>query len=147
MRCEKCNDREANFFYTATINGETSQRSLCSACAAEEGLDNAFESRWSETSGMLESFFGRSGFFGGGLAGGLMPTMVIPTLMLVPAQKRQVEPEAAEAAETKIPLDAGDEVKARRELVMLRYKLDEAVRTEDFEKAIELRDKIKEIEK
>ena len=156
MKCEKCNEREANFFYTATINGQTTQRRLCSECAAEEGLDKAFGSFGSESLfgsffnepfGLLESFFdepfGRRSLFGG-----MMPAMrTLPRSLFAPAQ--QTEPEhgpAQEESETKIPVDAGEEIKNGRELKALKHQLREAVKAEDFEKAIELRDKIRKLE-
>ena len=152
MKCEKCNEKEANFFYTGTINGQTTQRHLCSECAAEEGLDKAFGSFgresffgdfFDEPFGMLDSFFGRRSLFGG-----LMPAMrTLPRSLFAPAQTSEpAHGPAQEEAETKIPVDAGEEVKTGRELKALKHQLQEAVKAEDFEKAIELRDKIRKLE-
>ena len=147
MKCEKCNEREANFFYTATINGETTQRHLCAECAREEGFGNAFD--WNPSS-MFDSFFREpfgmfDDFFSGrSLLGSLMaPAMTMPRLRIA---QPQAETRTEEAA-TKIPTDAGEEVKAKRELNSLKHQLKAAVREENFERAIELRDKIKELEK
>ena len=157
MKCEKCNDKEANFFYTVTVNGKTTQRHLCSECAAQEGLDKAFsfshsdlfDDFFSEPFGLLDSFwrepFGRRGLFGG-----LMPAMMtMPRSLFAPAETQEAQPEHGPAqteAETKIPADAGEEVKTGRELKALKHQLHEAVKAEDFEKAIELRDKIRKLE-
>ncbi len=152
MKCEKCNEKEANFFYTVTINGQTTQRHLCSECAAEEGLDKAFGSFgresffgdfFDEPFGMLDSFFGRRSLFGG-----MMPAMrTLPRSLFAPAQTSEpAHGPAQEEAETKIPVDAGEEVKTGRELKALKHQLQEAVKAEDFEKAIELRDKIRKLE-
>ena len=152
MKCEKCNEKEANFFYTVTINGQTTQRHLCSECAAEEGLDKAFGSFcresffgdfFDEPFGMLDSFFGRRRLFGG-----LMPAMrTLPRSLFAPAQTSEpAHGPAQEEAETKIPVDAGEEVKTGRELKALKHQLQEAVKAQDFEKAIELRDKIRKLE-
>ena len=156
MKCEKCKEREANFFYTATVNGRTSQRRLCSECAAEEGLDKAFgsfgfggeslfDSFFDEPFGLLDSFFGRRSLFGG-----LMSRMcTLPRSLFSPTESAAPE-QAAEAAQTeaeaKIPTDAGEAVKAERELKALRSRLQQAVEAEDFEQAIELRDKIRKLE-
>lgn len=148
MKCEKCKEREANFFYTATINGETTQRRLCTECAREEGLDRAFDWRgdsifdglFAEPFGMLEEFFGH-----GSLLGAMMPTMTLPRLRLSRPETR--EQPAEESAGDKIPEDAGAEIRAKRELAALRSQMQEAVKAENFEKAIELRDKIREMEK
>lgn len=153
MKCEKCNEREANFFYTATVNGQTTQRRLCSECAAQEGLDKAFgfgreslfEDFFSEPFGMLDSFFGRRSLFGG-----MMPSMMtLPRSLFAPtesAERTQTSAPAQEESETKIPVDAGEEIKTGRELRALKHQLREAVKAEDFEKAIELRDKIRKLE-
>lgn len=161
MKCEKCNEREANFFYTATVNGKTTQRRLCSECAAEEGLDKAlgfgreslFDGFFGEPFGMLESFFGEP-FGRRSLFSGLMPTMMtMPRSLFAPTETAAPEREAAPAhgpaqteAETKIPVDAGEEVRTGRELRALKHQLHAAVKAEDFEKAIELRDKIRQLE-
>lgn len=148
MKCEKCNEREANFFYTATINGETTQKRLCSECAAEEGLDKVFAPRqrsmfdsfFTEPFGLLDSFFSRRSMFDS-----FAPVMTLPRILFAPAQAQQetAQPET----EKNIPSDAGEEVKARRELNVLRSQLEEAVKAENFEKAIELRNQIRELEK
>lgn len=38
MKCEKCNQHEATFFYQTQINGHASSLALCHTCAAEAGL-------------------------------------------------------------------------------------------------------------
>lgn len=147
MKCEKCNEKEANFFYTATINGETTQRHLCADCAREEGFGSAFD--WNPGSMFDEFFrepFGMFGdFFGGrSLLGSLMaPAMTMPRLRIA---QPQAEVQTEETA-SKIPADAGEEIKSKRELTALKHQLKAAVREENFERAIELRDKIKELEK
>jgi len=150
MKCEKCNEREASFFYTATINGKTTQKHLCSRCAAEEGFDKAFDfghedffdDFFTEPFGLPVSFFPRRSFFGS-----MMPamTMTLPRFFFAPAETEQAP--ATEESGSSIPKDAGEEIRKRRELSALKHQLKEAVRTEDFEKAIELRDKIREMEK
>ena len=59
----------------------------------------------------------------------------------------ETETQAPSQAEAKIPENAGEEVKAARELSALKYQLEEAVKAENFEQAIELRDRIRELEK
>ena len=49
-------------------------------------------------------------------------------------------------AAARIPESAGEDLKSRRELIALQYRLKAAVRDENFEKAIELRDRIKALE-
>ena len=38
MKCQKCNNNEANVQYRETINGETREFCLCSECAKEMGI-------------------------------------------------------------------------------------------------------------
>lgn len=148
MKCEKCNEREANVFYTATINGQTTQRHLCGECAREEGLDRVFRNEWAMANSMLGSFFGMHRTMNGGLMDGFMsmPMITFPAFMAYPGQLQAAPAPVKEAAEEKIPDDAGDDIKAKRALVKLRHELDEAVRAENFEKAIEIRNQIKKLE-
>jgi len=145
MKCEKCNEREANFFYTSNINGKVTRRHLCAECAAEEGLMNHDE--------MFANFFApfqRSPF---GLLGSFWnddfwSDMFAPFGRLALARPDTEQAEAVpEAGDKAIPADAGAEMKSRRELAALKAQLEKAVANEDFEKAIELRDKIRALEK
>jgi hypothetical protein len=79
------------------------------------------------------------------------PAMILP-LMFGLFPMNGTEP-AAETTEKRaeenanaVPQDAGEEFKAKRELSMLRAQLEQAVRAEEFEKAAELRDKIRGME-
>lgn len=38
MKCEKCNERDATFFYEENINGQKRAYHLCAHCAGEAGL-------------------------------------------------------------------------------------------------------------
>jgi protein arginine kinase activator len=160
MKCEKC-DKEATFHYQSNINGEKTEAHLCEDCAKAEGLDNVFarprammgsffrepfggmmDSFFREPFGMLtDSFFGR-GFFAPVLGAHAESTV---------AENRVAETEKATETEQvrsdNIPEDAGDEIRRKRELLLLREQLWSAVKTEEFEKAAELRDKIRELEK
>ncbi len=92
------------------------------------------------------------GYFGSAMFPGFGRNLVIPVLALprieIQLGEEPLEEECApQKAEANIPVDAGSEVKAKRELLLLKNQLQEAVKAEDFEKAIELRDKIRETEK
>lgn len=153
MKCEKCG-KEACFHYQSNINGETTEYHLCPECAQAEGFGNMmsmrprsmFDSFWADP---FESLLG--GFFGspfGGLMGGRLMT---PTLTLPQINIQVGDPEAStktqEEKADNIPEDAGREIKSRRELMSLKHQLKAAVKAEEFEKAAELRDKIRELEK
>lgn len=157
MKCEKCG-KEATFHYQSNINGETAEYHLCPDCAQAEGFGSMmawrprsmFDSFWSSPfESLMGGFFGNSfaSPFGGLMAGRLMtPTLTLPRINI------QVgDPEAStdtrEEKSDNIPEDAGGEVKSRRELVSLKHQLKAAIKAEEFEKAAELRDKIRELEK
>ena len=144
MKCEKCGNAEAGFHYRAVINGDVTERHLCSDCAGEEGLIQMVN--WSP---LLPDMFGFAGMFnfGGGYGRRRMESMfggsrMMPSLEGV-VTTEDVKPEASEAS---IPADAGIEMRVRREISVLRHRLHTAVHEEEFEEAAELRDKIRELE-
>ena len=159
MKCEKCGNKEATFFYSANINGEKTERHLCAECARAEGYGGALDFDLRPTGmfdSVFEDFFGDffapqrallSAFDGfGGTFGRMMaPRLTMPRVNIVVGGTSPAV--VGEESETKIPADAGEEVRQRRELDALRQQLDEAVKAEDFEKAISLRDQIREREK
>ncbi len=160
MKCEKC-DKEATFHFQSNINGEKTETHLCEDCAKAEGLEKLFVrprammgsffrepfgglmgSFFTEPFGMLtENFFGR-GFF--------TPTLGVPTES-ARTEDRFAETEKSTETEQvrsdNIPEDAGEEIRRKRELLLLREQLWSAVKAEEFEKAAEMRDKIRELEK
>jgi len=148
MKCEKCNEREANFFYTASVNGETTQSRLCLECARELGLTKALERPLFEDFGFFSEPFFREPLH---MFDSLFSTRSMLDSFFSPrpgraaiaerAAQTEAEPEAV-----KIPENAGEDLRSRRELIALRHQLRAAVRDEDFERAIELRDKIKTME-
>ena len=146
MKCEKCNQNEASVYYRTSINGETNEQHLCAECAGELGLDRAFS--WQSRDLFEEAFggfFGRDpfeSFFGGSLLPGFARRAMAPVLTLPRIEIRLPQPKAETPAET----EADPELQRRREVNALREQLNAAVKAEDFEKAIELRDKLREME-
>jgi len=162
MKCEKCNDKEATFYYSSSINGEKTERRLCADCAREEGFGGALDYRPMQMmnsvfddmfDGFFDDFFAPSrsllspfDSFGAPLRAMMAPAL--PRINIVigePETKKERAP--LSEAEQKIPADAGEEVKTRRQISALKHQLHEAVKAENFEKAIELRDQLKELEK
>ena len=156
MKCEKCKEREATFFYSANINGKKTEKNLCTECAHEEGFgemlggtgvfDRAFDS-------MIDDFFSPArsfmrlptfDFFGEGLRSIMAPAF--PRLHLVLDGGGSAAAPAKEAAEEKIPEDMGEDVRLAREKAALKAQLSDAVKAEDYEKAIELRDALRKLE-
>lgn len=127
MKCEKCGSHEATYHYRANVNGEVSEMHLCSGCAEEQGLLRAFDYEPFES--LLEDFFSPRFSLGGTLL------RTLPQRRTAPA-KPAVKPAEADPALAK-----------RREKEALRWQLEEAVKSENYEKAIELRDKLRAMDK
>jgi protein arginine kinase activator len=160
MKCEKCG-KEATFHYQSNINGEKTEYNLCSDCARAEGFGETIERAFAPSfggffgrPGLLESFFGGENPFGFGFGRALAaPTLALPWIEVsVGDRQPSTKSEEGEGNNTcgcgrcNIPEDAGEEIRAKRELVALKQQLQSAVAAEDFEKAIELRDQIKKLE-
>lgn len=157
MKCEKC-DNEAVFHYQSTINGEKTEYHLCADCAKNAGFGemlgfrprSMFDAFFREPfGGFMNSFFSEPF---GSLADGFFGKSPFAATLTAPSVKIAVgEPEkATESEESKtdnIPEDAGEEFRAKRELHALKHQLKSAIKAEEFEKAAELRDKIRELEK
>lgn len=153
MRCERCNKNEATFYYSSNINGRRTERHLCADCARAEGLGGALDYQSSFGSMFSDPFFGdmfsdffsplRSfGSFGGGARSIMAPSVTRIGFDAVQPQVR----EPLEDSELHIPADAGDDVKHRRRVEALRQQMEEAVKREDFEKAAQLRDSLRQLE-
>lgn len=160
MKCQKCNNKPANFHYKASINGETTEVHLCMDCANEEGYTQAinwkpqslFGSFWSNPFSLFDDFFNRpllpSFGFGSRLFGPrfMLPVMTWPNIEITLGENETEEDEAGESHASSIPDDAGEEIKRKREITELKHQLKAAVKAENYEQAIILRDKIKELE-
>ena len=146
MRCENCGKNEANFIYRSSINGRTEEHHLCQACAEKLGYTrNFFDQRPS----LMDSLFGNSGFFDS------MPSLMgrmledpfddffaeMPALSAAPARQTQ---------ENKRDDLVGKEEQSRfsylRQLNALKMEMKKAVHQENFERAAELRDQIRQME-
>ncbi len=141
MKCTNCGMNIATCHYKYNINGNITEAHLCPDCAAKlEGriggfdLGDAFESFDRAFDDMFSGLFTRPllGSFGFG-----MPQLTAP-----------VRVRRAERTEEKKETEALDpELSKRREINALSSELEAAVKAEDFERAIELRDKLKELQK
>ena len=100
---------------------------LCSGCAEEQGLLRAFD--YDPFESLLEDFFSPRFSLGG--------TM----LRTLPRFRTAAAKPAVKSAE------ADPALAKRREKEALRYQLEEAVKEENYEKAIELRDKLRSMDK
>ena len=157
MKCEKC-ENEAVFHYQSNINGEKNEYHLCEDCAKAEGLGDMlvfrphamYESFFREPFGGLMGNFFREPF--GSLSDGFFgksffaPTMLAPSVN-VSVGKDEKPTDYSCGCKHNIPEDAGEEFRAKRELHALKHQLRAAIHAEEFEKAAELRDKIRGLER
>ena len=150
MKCQKCGKSEVSFHYSSNINGSVTETFLCSGCAASLGYD-------------FGKIFSAGDAFGGfppvfGMPGGFLPVSFSGQTGNSPFQlalqtrlgtgindgtcRCGCETRAPDVSETVVD----DEMSKRREVNMLREQMRQAAESDDFEKAIELREKIKEFE-
>ncbi|MBR7082111.1 MAG: UvrB/UvrC motif-containing protein [Oscillospiraceae bacterium] len=141
MKCENCGKHEANYHYTSNINGAVTEKHLCSECAGKLGLEtDIFAGGGDMFESMIAGMFGRSRrlfdafspFSGMSFS---MPTMLLPRIEI----KLENNGKEAESA-------ADPELKKAREINALRAQMSAAAEKEDFEKAAEIRDRIRELE-
>ena len=149
MKCGKCGNNEATFHYKSMINGNVTELHLCPECAAGEEFAGLFDMR----SG--EEIFGRSFMypFAHAMNAFANPGSFLnsgfgaPTMPSVPYRTERTVPEAVpEASEDKIPKGVDPELAKRRELHAMKFELKKAVEAEEYEKAAELRDRIRGLE-
>ena len=147
MKCQNCGRNEINFHYSSNINGCVTETYLCAECAARSGYN--FGQMFSANS-VFDSFF---------------PLNMRPAFLSAPAfdfgqefpytawtrpglpQKECACGGACDAPVRENPTtEVDNEMQKRREINMLKEQMRLAAEREDFEKAAELRDRIKTME-
>lgn len=167
MLCEECQEREATVHYTEVVNGQRTEYHLCEQCAREKGelefslgFDPGFsihnllaglldmgnpslqvgkktsQDRQCPTCGMSYAQFSQTGRLGCGDC--------------YTAFQRQLEPllrriQGTSSHSGKVPGRQGGKLKLEREIGRLTLEQERAVEQEEFEKAAELRDQLKEL--
>lgn len=172
MKCEKCKEKEATFFYEESVNGETRAFHLCRNCA--EKMKQSGELQFSMDEDMPFSFFPSVPNLLGGLFG--LPTgtqkrssgsktcpgcgscwadiasdgkvscpLCYETFREELASTlRQVHGNVSHTGRAPAKRRAVNEKKQKLE--RCRKELRQAIETENFERAAQLRDEIKEME-
>jgi len=172
VTCQQCRERPAHYHLTSVVEGQTVQElHLCERCAAERGVVAAVppgpEAPFS-LQGWLASLlaglgegapqpgapaadapprcprcghsyleFSRTGLLGCPECYVAFGTQLEPVIRRVQGTSRH---------EGKVPARAGGGILRRRELAGLRSDLDAAVAAQAFERAAELRDRIRDLE-
>jgi len=169
MKCQKCGRNEVNFHYSSNVNGNVTEQHLCSSCAEEAGYD--MRRMFDQTvdfgglfGGMLPMSSGVSGFMP--LALPAIETDTITPFMAADSrfpfiQANVMFPFTLQHRPGIMEQDnscncgcgqnktKGKDVEVDKEMSMrreLNKQMRIAVENEEFEKAAELRDKIKELE-
>ena len=168
MFCERCGKNPATMHITRVINGQKTEMNICTECAQELGhtFNIGFTPQMTFQN-LLKGFLGQDVLGNFGIPGkitetkkcnvcGLSEEQFINSGFLGCSQCYETFKDRVEQALRKIhgstehrgkfPAKSGGKIKLIREIENLKKALTEAVAREEFEKAAELRDKIKELE-
>ncbi len=159
MKCQRCNENQANTHIQKIVNGKKTEYYLCSKCASEMGL-NEFSFSFG---GDFDDFFG--GFFGNSAKHIAPPTdkacenchMTLSEFLkggrlgcskcyesFKEALRRPLKQIHGATEHTgKIPQRGGVKISKETKIRHLKAELDNAVLNQEFEKAAQLRDEIK----
>lgn len=164
MLCQKCNQKEANTHVKSVVNGEYEEYMLCSECAKEMGYTNIWNDMNSNFDSILGSFFAnalparsqttrcpecsstyhdiaKSGQVGCAHCYELFLSELMPSIRRIHGNTthcgKKPRVHDNQTPEVTTQKDRIDELKA---------KLQEAIETQNFELAAQLRDEIKGME-
>lgn len=166
MECERCHQRPATVHVTQIVNGDKRTMRLCEECAREiqvgtmgffpqidfhnflSGLLHEFgfptgpavvtAGARCGACGLTEERFARQGLLGCGECYRYFGPRLEPVLRRIHGHTRHVG---------KVPERTGGRMRLKNRLERLKAELQAAVSREEFERAAELRDKIRELEK
>ena len=161
MLCQNCKTNAATVFYKETVNGRTTEYTLCPACAAKLKLNTPFGG--SAEDDPLTSLF--AGMLGHSRAvreekrcpvcGAGFKELAARGKMGCPACYEAFADELAPtirqlhgsvSSRGRAPRRFGEKRQREQELLRLRGELKAAIDTPEFEKAAELRDRIRALE-
>ena len=166
MNCEECGKRPATLHLTKIVNGEKTVYHICEQCASEKGdvftgfhnfsinnllsgllkfdpmQKNGREPATSkplrcETCGLTYAQFSKSGRFGCSDCYTFLGDRLDPLFRRIHGNTQH---------SGKVPERTGGQLKIRKELEQLKRALQNHVASEEFEKAAEMRDRIRALE-
>lgn len=154
MKCEHCGKNEVTFVFQSNLNGQVTERHLCGECAEKLGFTQKIAAKQQR---MMQNFFG-DGFFGGFFAPSLMGRLGsffgedllddffadMPALSAAPVQQQQQQQQQRENLVDEPSQSRFSALRARN---ALKLELKQAVHQENFERAAELRDQLRAMEK
>nr|WP_326185361.1 UvrB/UvrC motif-containing protein [uncultured Oscillibacter sp.] len=154
MKCENCGKNEVTFVYQSNINGHVTEKHLCSECAEKLGYSQKIAAH---SQRMMQSFFGNS-FFDDFFSP--VPSLLsrvdrmlenpfddfftdMPALSAAPAQQQE---QTRQKQDDLVNQEEQSRFAYMRQMNALRMEMKKAVHQENFERAAELRDQIKDLE-
>lgn len=142
MKCQNC-DNIANHHYTSNIDGAITEKHLCAECAQKLNVENNVELHRENTiEDIMNGFFGNARFLSSREGNRpVAPTFFIP-LMFVKVDDGSMNEVKSPAA----TVETDPVMTKRRKINVMREQMKSAVEAEDFEKAAQLRDRIREME-
>lgn len=159
MMCEKCGKNLATTHIKKVINGSVEEHSLCSFCAAEQGYGGMEDFSLSNMLSMMLgghpkgvsvskkrctvcgstfSDIAKSGRVGCGECYETFKEELLPSLQRLHGRVKHIG---------KTPESEVKEQTLEEKIIKLKEKLTDAVQNEEFEKAAEIRDEIKSLER
>ncbi|QOS98599.1 UvrB/UvrC motif-containing protein [Brevibacterium sp. JNUCC-42] len=171
MNCEECGKRPATLHLTKIVNGEKSETHICEQCAKDKGkyfsglgnfgLNNLLAGLLNfdpmnkgtnsqqvsqnttspptrcETCGLTYTQFSKSGRFGCSDCYNHFGTKLDPLFRRIHGNTQHMG---------KVPERTGGQLKIKKDLQQLKIALQQHIATEEFEKAAEIRDRIRALE-
>ncbi len=159
MLCSECGKNEAKVHVTQIINGKKTESHLCEECAKKSQtllnssfsmenlfsamLNNAFNTttylpaKGCSKCGMTFDEFRTTGKFGCSDCIETFKPRLIPVIKNIQGYDRHTG---------KIPKRAGGNYRIQKDIEKLKVQLKQAIESEEYEKAAQLRDKIRQME-
>ncbi len=160
MLCQSCEKRQATTHIKTIVNGELKEYNLCPECAQKMGYDSFFGGLGFDFDKLFGSFMentgavrstkrcqccgssfediAKSGKIGCASCYEIFRDELLPSIQRIHGRTCHTG---------KLARSAGTEVKIRNEIAKCKQELNEAIKSQEFEKAAELRDRIRELEK
>ena len=155
MKCEHCGKNEVTFVYRSNINGKVEEKHLCSECAERLGYTQRVQASGRS---LMQNFFGRNSLFGDSWFGDMFAPMSgwmgrmledpfddffaeMPALNAAPARQQEAKKE-----DNLVGQEEQSRFSYLRQLNALKMEMKKAVHQENFERAAELRDQIRQLE-
>ena len=161
MKCQHCGKNEATFYYKSNINGAVMEQHLCADCARELGYADGMANVFSGFGSFNRSLFGgfddlfapmpalAGNFFEPFEAMDRQFARMFPQLgsgSAAASQPAQAAPAQSASGNDLVSEEEHRKLDRERRMNALRTELNQAIQTENFERAAQLRDQIHGLE-